>query len=82
MSASTLVTIMCDGPSCGAWVDEGIADTAAQARKQLRSLGKVRVFDANQGEYISTWRVGLLGGADLCPKCSYGATIVERELTL
>lgn len=39
MSASRLVTIFCDAPSCGQWYDAGVSDTAAQARKQLRGTG-------------------------------------------
>jgi len=39
MTASTLVTIFCDAPSCGQWEDNGIADTAKQARAGLRRRG-------------------------------------------
>ncbi len=39
MSAMRLVTIMCDAASCGRWIDAGIADTAAIARKQLQGTG-------------------------------------------
>lgn len=39
MSASTIVTIMCDHPSCGQWADDGVAETAEIARRQLRRSG-------------------------------------------
>lgn len=57
MSASRLVTIMCDHKGCGQWVDAGIADTAGRARAQLKPLG---------------WRVGDRNGwdrltRDYCP---------------
>jgi hypothetical protein len=35
MTASRIVTIMCDAPKCGVWEDSGIGDTAKQARAQL-----------------------------------------------
>ncbi|MFB7890342.1 hypothetical protein ACFCZ3_20050 [Cellulosimicrobium cellulans] len=39
MSAATLVTIMCDAPSCGRWEDAGIAETALRARQGLAGTG-------------------------------------------
>lgn len=39
MSASALVTIFCDEPSCGHWDGAGIAETARQARSGLRGGG-------------------------------------------
>lgn len=37
MSASSLVTIFCDAPSCGQWDQYGVGWTAAEARRNLRS---------------------------------------------
>lgn len=39
MTASRLTTIFCDEPGCGQWWDEGIADTASEARAQLAGKG-------------------------------------------
>lgn len=39
MSATTIVTIMCDAEGCGQWWDPGVADTAKIARAQLRGTG-------------------------------------------
>lgn len=39
MSASALVTIMCDYPSCGIWWERGQDETASYARKNLRGTG-------------------------------------------
>lgn len=57
MSASKQVTIMCDAPSCGVWWDAGIAETATQARRQLRGSGwQLNVLESDG------WR------RDYCPK--------------
>lgn len=56
MTASRLMTIFCDAPSCGQWEDAGIAPTAREARAQLAGRG---------------WRLGVTGNArtleDYCP---------------
>lgn len=39
MTASALVTIFCDHPSCGMWDGAGVAATAAEARKALAGGG-------------------------------------------
>lgn len=39
MTASRLVTIFCDAPSCGVWWDRGIAETATKARAGLKGHG-------------------------------------------
>jgi hypothetical protein len=39
VTASALVTIFCDEPSCGAWDGAGVARTAAEARKALAGGG-------------------------------------------
>lgn len=39
MSATRLVTIMCDHRDCGWWVSAGQAATAGAARKRLKTLG-------------------------------------------
>ena len=48
MSARRLVTIMCDEPWCHEWVDQGIGDTAAIARAQLRGSGWVLAVPAQR----------------------------------
>lgn len=39
MSASPLVTIMCDQRGCGQWWDRGVSETATLARQQLSGTG-------------------------------------------
>jgi hypothetical protein len=41
MTASSLVTVFCDAPSCGRWDDAGVGDTAEEARRGLTRLGWV-----------------------------------------
>lgn len=59
MSASALVTIFCDAPSCGVWRERGVAATAAAARRQLAGTGWVTNVP---GEYPGDRR------RDYCPK--------------
>lgn len=50
MSASSLVTIFCDAPSCGRWEDRGISHVASEARRQLRGTGwQLNVPDPDGG---------------------------------
>lgn len=53
MTATPLVTIFCDAPDCGEWDEDGVGETAKEARAGARRVG---------------WAVGLPGGTDLCPR--------------
>lgn len=58
MSASALVTIFCDAPSCGAWWEHGVGDTAALARRGLRGRGWRLAVKNHDGKRL----------LDFCPK--------------
>jgi hypothetical protein len=58
MTASTLVTIMCDEPDCAQWWDAGIADTAARARAQLKGSGWALAISSGEVQR---------GRLDFCP---------------
>lgn len=58
MTASAIVTVMCDAPSCGDWSEDGQAGTAKDARRGLRGLGwRLAVPNPNGGP-----------AADFCPR--------------
>ena len=62
MSAHRHVTIFCDWPNCGRWEDQGIGDSAKQAREQLAGTGwRTGVSRANSNRGRS------LPQLDYCP---------------
>ena len=63
MSASRMVTIFCDEPSCGMWWDAGVAETAWQARRGLSGKGwRLKVPDPE----------GWTRALDFCPRHAKG----------
>lgn len=70
MSARRLVTIMCDAPLCGEWWDAGVADTATEARRQLRGSGW-RTAVASARAYADE-PVDSRAARDYCPRHANG----------
>ncbi len=72
MTATRLVTIMCDAPNCGVWWDAGVADTAQQARHRLRGTGwALAVADPAGGHHT----------LDYCPRHATPAPPAGRSLS-
>lgn len=51
MTANSLVTIFCDHEGCGQWSDDGIGETAKEARANLRGRNSGWLLAVPEGKF-------------------------------